>query len=314
MDGPGGGGRPLSKGTGAPLSDPAQPLVFPRNFNRVSAPDANSCAGCHNLPVPGGGGDVVTNVFVLGQRFDFASFDGADVLQTQGAVDERGVPATLQSAGNSRATPGMFGSGFIEMLARQMTSDLQAIRDRVAPGRSSALVSKGIPFGRIARFPDGRWDVSPVEGLIALSLQTTGPADPPSLAIRPFHQASNVISLRQFTNNAFNHHHGIQPTERFGTGDPDGDGFASEMTRADVTAVSIFQAVMAVPGRVIPDDPDVEAAVLVGERRFAHDRLCRRATCPACRSIGAAGSIPNPIRSTRRGTCSQARRRRTCST
>src|SRR5262245_24762783 len=38
-----GGGRPLSKGTGAALSDPASPLVFPRNFNRVSAPDANSC-------------------------------------------------------------------------------------------------------------------------------------------------------------------------------------------------------------------------------------------------------------------------------
>src|SRR5436853_5866432 len=39
-----GGGRPLSKGTGDPLSDPTSPLVFPRNFNRVSAPDANSCA------------------------------------------------------------------------------------------------------------------------------------------------------------------------------------------------------------------------------------------------------------------------------
>jgi hypothetical protein len=106
-----GGGRPLTKGTGAALSDPAQPLVFPRNFNRVSAPDANSCAGCHNLPTPGGGGDVVTNVFVLGQRFDFASFDSRDVPQTQGSVDERGSPVTLQSIGNSRATLGMFGSG-----------------------------------------------------------------------------------------------------------------------------------------------------------------------------------------------------------
>ena len=43
-----GGGRPLSKGTSAPLSDPTSPLVFPRNFNRLSAMDANSCAGCHN--------------------------------------------------------------------------------------------------------------------------------------------------------------------------------------------------------------------------------------------------------------------------
>src|SRR3954447_12573984 len=38
-----GAGRPLSKGTGAPLSDPQSPLIFPRNFNRVSGPDTNSC-------------------------------------------------------------------------------------------------------------------------------------------------------------------------------------------------------------------------------------------------------------------------------
>ena len=64
-----GGGRPLTKGNGKPLSDLSSPLVFPRNFNRVSAPDANSCAGCHNVPfgVAGGGGDIVANVFVLGQ-------------------------------------------------------------------------------------------------------------------------------------------------------------------------------------------------------------------------------------------------------
>jgi hypothetical protein len=50
----------------------------------------------------------------------------------------------------------------------------------------------------------------------------------------PFHQAGAVVSLRQFTNNAFNQHHGIQSEERFGLGvDEDGDGFANELTRAD---------------------------------------------------------------------------------
>jgi hypothetical protein len=65
-----GGGRPLTKGTGRPLSDPSRPLVGARSFNRISAPDANSCAGCHNAPlgITGGGGDFVTNVFVLGLR------------------------------------------------------------------------------------------------------------------------------------------------------------------------------------------------------------------------------------------------------
>ena len=106
-----GGGRPLAKGTGAPLSDPSQPLVFPRAFNRLSGPDANSCAGCHNAPfgVPGGGGDIVGNVFVLGQRFDFATFDPEDLAPTRGAVDELGRHVTEQSIGNSRATLGMFG-------------------------------------------------------------------------------------------------------------------------------------------------------------------------------------------------------------
>ncbi|MGH2436624.1 MAG: di-heme oxidoredictase family protein [bacterium] len=271
-----GGGRPYTKGTGTPLADVANPLIFPRNFNRVSAPDANSCAGCHNLPVPGGGGDIVTNVFVLGQRFDFATFSGSDPVPTGGTVDEGGHVTTLQSMANSRATLGMFGSGFIEMLARQMTADLQAIRNATPPGASNALITKGISFGRIGRFPDGSWDVSQVEGLVAPSLQTSGPRNPPSLVIRPFHQASNVVSLRQFTNNAFNHHHGIQSTERFGFNDPDGDGITNELTRADVSAAAIFQATMAVPGRVIPNDPEVEAAVLIGERRF------RRINCTSC--------------------------------
>jgi hypothetical protein len=266
-----GGGRPLTKGTGAKLSDPGSPLEFPRNFNRLSGPDANSCAGCHNLPfgIAGGGGDIVANVFVLGQRFDFATFDGGDVVPTRGALNENGLPAQLQSIANSRATLGMFGSGYIEMLARQITEDLQAIRDLTPPGGSRSLTSKGISYGTIARLADGRWITSGVQGIAAPSLVTTGSADPPSLIIRPFHQAGNVVSIRQFSNNAFNHHHGIQSTERFGIDtDPDGDGVMNEMTRADVTAVSIFQATMAVPGRVIPNDPEIEAAVLVGERRF----------------------------------------------
>ncbi len=255
-----GGGRPLTKGTGNPISDPDSPLVFPRNFNRISAPDSNSCAGCHNSPVFGGNGDIVANVFVLGQRFDFATLDGN--------VDERGTNVTLQSIANSRATLGMFGSGYIEMLARQITADLQAERDATPAGAAHDLSSKGIAFGRIIHRSDGTWDTSLVEGLPAPSLTTAG-STPPSLAIRPFHQAANVISLRQFSNNAFNHHHGIQSTERFGLGtDPDGDGYTNELTRADMTAVSVFQATMAVPGRVIPNDPEVEAAVLNGENRF----------------------------------------------
>jgi len=266
-----GGGRPLTKGNGASLTDPNSPLIFPRNFNRLSAPDANSCAGCHNLPfgIPGGGGDIVANVFVLGQRFDFATFDRMDLTDTRGSLDELSRPVTEQTFANTRATIGMFGSGYIEMLARQMTADLQAIRDATPPGSSSALVTKGVSFGTLIHLGNGAWDTSQVEGLPPQALATTGPQAPPSLVLRPFHQAANRVSLRDFSNTAFNQHHGIQSTERFGKDtDPDGDGVVNEMTRADMTAVCVYQATLTVPGRIIPNDPEIEAAVWLGEQRF----------------------------------------------
>jgi hypothetical protein len=264
-----GQGRPLTKGTGAALSDPSDPLVFPRSMNRVSGPDANSCAGCHNFPISGGAGDIVTNVFVLGQRFDFATFDSADGTPTKGDVDELGNEVTLQSVGNSRQTVGMFGSGFIEMLARQITSDLQAIRNTIPPGGSAALKSKGISFGTLSRDGAGAWITTAVEGLPAPSLASAGAGSPPNLLVRPFHQAGAVISLRQFTNNAMNHHHGIQSVERFGAGlDPDGDGIVDELSIADVSAASVYQAALDVPGRVLPEKGPVREAVRNGEHTF----------------------------------------------
>ena len=283
-----GAGRPLSKGTGAALSDPTSPLVFPRNFDRVSSPEANACSGCHNVPVPGAGGDRVTEVFVLAQRFDRLTFDHNDTVTTRGAMDESGKLVTMENVTNDRKTIGMNGSGFVEMLARQMTADLQAERDATPLGGSSRLTSKGILFGSLTHNADGTWNVSQVQGLAAPSRSSTG-TTPPSLIIRPLHQVGNVVSLRQFSNNAFNHHHGLQAEERFGlNADPDGDGFTNELTVADLTAVSLFQATMAVPGRVIPNDPAVEHANLLGEAVF--DQI----GCASCHATLPLTSNSNP--------------------
>jgi len=212
-----GAGRPLTKGVGDPLTDPGSPLVFPRDFNRLSAMDANSCSSCHGVPFLGGGGHFTANAFLIGQRFDWLTFDHLDTIPLRGTLDERGLPVTLPSF-NSRNTLGMFGSGFIEMLARQITSDLRAIRDGMAPGQTKALASKGIAYGQLTRRADGTWDTSAVQGIPASSLVSTSSSDPPSLIIRPFHQSGTVISIRQFTNNAFNHEGEVEREERFGVG------------------------------------------------------------------------------------------------
>ena len=111
---------------------------------------------------------------------------------------------------------------------------------------------------------------------------------------------------REFTNDALNHHHGIQTRERFGAGaDPDGDGFVDETTRADVTAAVIFQAAMAVPGRVIPDNRRIEQAVLLGEQRFAR-MGCASCHMPSLPLVDQGWKFRSRTRSTRPATCAPA--------
>lgn len=233
----------------------ARPRVeFPFSFNRSSGPDSNSCFGCHNKPRVAGGGDNVANVFVLAQRLPFTNSIGPEVA-------------------NERNTLGMFGSGAIEMLAREMSFDLLAIRDEaieqaVNDGEpvTRELITKGVRFGVITARPDGTIDTSGVEGVDT------------DLIVKPFNQKGTIVSLRVFSNNAMNHHHGMQSTEFVrvvnlqhpGTGpDPDGDGFIDELSIGDITTLTIFQAAQAIPGRRIPTNPVKAEAIRNGERHFA---------------------------------------------
>lgn len=240
-----GQGRPATTGGGDKriADEPA--------FIRTSAPDSNACAGCHNQPRAGGGGDFVANVFVLAQTLD--------------PVTESVSP----EFSNDRNTLGMFGAGAIEMLSREMTADLLAIRDSaiaeaLAGGESvtKSLDSKGVNFGSITALVDGSVDSSNVEGVNS------------DLVIRPFHQAGAVISIREFTVNAKNHHHGMQAEERFDLNpakgiDFDEDGVANELTIGDITAATIFQASLGTPGRLLPNDQGERQAVEEGEQLFA---------------------------------------------
>lgn len=288
-----GQGRPFAKGNGKPLTDPQSPLVFPRNFNRLSGPDTGACGMCHNTPLIGGGGDFAFNVFVGGERFDFITFDPDDTAPLRGTIDETGRPSTLQRAANPRKVVGMFGSGFVEMLARQMTAELQRTARQCGLGRTCDLSAKGVSFGKLRHKADGGWDTQDVVGLPAASLETQGTA-PPSLVLRPLHQSGSVVSLRQFANEAFNQHHGMQSAEMF-PGDPDGDGVADELSEADITAVSVFMATLPVPGRVVPKQPLVRNAIAKGERLF-EDVGCSGCHIPALPLVqdGWRFSEPNP--------------------
>ncbi len=268
-----GQGRPGATGNGVPTR---RVLKSAPGFMRTSSPEANSCFGCHNDPRTGGGGDFVANVFVMAQVRD---------------------PVTDSVGGefsDERNTLGMMGSGSIEMLAREMTVDLRAIRDAARAESERAgvpvtqdLVSKGVGFGRITAFPYGVFDTRKVRGVDA------------DLIVRPFHQKGVVVSLREFTINAYNHHHGMEAVERFGkartgTDDFDQDGVPDELSVGDITSATIFQAVLNTPGQVIPRDGRKAAAIRRGGATF-ETIGCAECHRPSLILNNPVYSEPNPF-------------------
>ena len=171
-------------------------------------------------------GDFVTDAFVS-EGFESAQFNSTD-----------------PSFSSERHTIALMGAGLVELLAREMTADLQGERaDAVKQARASGqdvradLVSKGVRFGSITAHPDGIVDLDSVEGVDA------------DLIVRPFSRKGVFTSLRQFTINALNVHHGMEASERFGvrwTGSHDFDesGVPDAVTEGDVTALVAFQATL----------------------------------------------------------------------
>jgi len=229
-----GQGRPATTGAGDKRAR-GEP-----SFIRTSAPDANSCAGCHTQPRLGGAGGFVANVFVLAQALDPVTYSVDKIFS------------------NERNTLGMHGSGAIEMLSREMTVDLQAQAAKLATG-THILTTKGVDF-EVTIVGD---DVVASQGIDT------------DLVVKPFHQSGVVISLREFTVNAMNHHHGMQSEERFDLNpmkgfatDFDEDGVHRELTVGDVTATTIWQAALGVPGRVMPKGREERKRVKRGEQVF----------------------------------------------
>jgi cytochrome c peroxidase len=221
-----GAGRPMATGDSKPTS---RLRIVANPFDRVGGPDASACSSCHNQPKIGGSGDSAANVFV-----------GAHFADPP-------TPSTAPRDTNERNTVGLFGSGVIEIIAREMTEALHEQRANALEmaKRSDSSVNvklraKGVDFGVIAVFPDGYIDYRGIEGLDY------------DLVVKPFGIKGIVISLREFTIGALNQHHGIQAMERFGwerTGmkDFDEDGVDDEFSIGQVTALTIFQASLPPP-------------------------------------------------------------------
>lgn len=273
-------GRPMSTQAIIPTKKkrPAR-----HEFSRTAGLDANACVSCHNQPVPGGAGDFSVNVFVS-EGFQNTDFDNTD-----------------PQFSNERNTNHLMGSGLIELLAREMTEDLHRQRTealQTARKQSATqtidLVTKGVSFGQLTAEPDGTVDLNRIDGVDN------------DLIIRPFTQKGVITSLRQFTVNALNHHHGMLATERFGerwtgTKDFDEDGIDDEIQSGDVSALVAWQATLPPPGRLQVDNIEWKLAAKNGEAHF--DAIgcssCHRPSLPL-KSVQFADPGPYDFAGTRR--------------
>ena len=240
-------GRPMATQAIIPTKRKRPPRV---EFSRTQGLDANACSSCHNVPVMGGAGDFSANVFVS-EGFVNSDFDTTD-----------------PQFSNERNTNHLFGAGLIELLAREMSRDLllqrkEALLQAHQSGLNveQPLNSKGVSYGSLLAFPDGSVDTRAVQGVDQ------------DLIIRPFSHKGVMTSLRQFTVNALNHHHGMQANERFGarwTGeyDFDNDGHENEITNIDVSALVAWQATLAPPLQQKPLDALWQQAANDGQALF----------------------------------------------
>ncbi len=198
------------------------------HLGRRGGPGAFGCRDCHSVGGPAGAGDASANAYLMG--------DGA-----------------TQRTALSRNPPSLAGAGVVEMLAAEMTGELQAIRERLrdqADRRGAAargeLLARGVAFGWLTVDADGGIDTAEVEGIDA------------DLIVRPFGRKGRYATLRETIEGELRLHHGMQTSRIAAEGDPalvgshrrpdpDGDGVVDEIVEGQLTALTTFVALQELP-------------------------------------------------------------------
>lgn len=239
-------------------------------------PEALSCRTCHWRGGIAGAGDAADNAYLQG--------DG----DTPGSALERNPPS-------------LAGAGVVELLGREITASLATQRlilleKAMATGApaQAPLAAKGISFGVLTVKPDGSIDAAGLTGIGA------------DLVVRPFGRKGTFASLRDVVEDELSTHHGMQSTSLvasasdlearvgpFGGADPDGDGVESEITEGQVTTLTLFLAMQAVPVVELPNTPFTPITSWATGRERFEDIGCASCHVPRLSLQTASFSLPS---------------------
>ncbi len=251
-------------------ADQAVPLRVHRG--RRGGPDAYTCNDCHRRGGPAGAGSAADNAYLEG--------DG-----------QRPELALV------RNPPALSGAGVLELLAAEISLDLQsqraaAMQEAKTSGQAKRveLTSKGLTFGALTAGPDGSVDNGEVVGIDA------------DLVVKPFGWSGHTANLRDMVEDQLQIHHGMQSehlvregdADRVGShggDDPDGDGVVREMTEGQLTALTMFVAMQELPVLDAPKDGRFLLKWAEGKERF--EKLgCATCHVPAVTLDSAVYRLP----------------------
>lgn len=242
--------------TQVPRADLDAPGEWATHFpKRITGPNAEACNQCHGTPVDDGAGRAINN-------------NVRDPGHT-GQADHFIV----------RNTPHTFAAGAVQVLAEEMTEELQA-QQQAATQQACAtgapvmveLSAKGIAFGHLLITPQ-------IGTSCTVTVDTTGVVGVnPDLVVRPFQWKGVVATIRAFNRDAAHQELGMQAVEIVGERvDGDDDGVVNELTVGDQTALAVYIAAQPRPttrlelanlGLIEPLTDAERTAIVQGGHRF----------------------------------------------
>lgn len=250
---------------------------------RINGLDAQSCNECHSIVKQstrpptlgiGGVGGLVQNAIIFPSLIDVADSSDERVNYSPGHAPDLAMAFDGKADFNGRFAnpPFLFGGGGVELLAKEMTADLQQALSsaRTSPeGSITYLNTHGVHFGFVKTLADGEIELH-VEG-IGFEDNTGRPPEE-VLVVRPFGRKGENFSMRDFDRVAMQFHFGLQPVEVVGEEiDADDDGVVNEATVFEMSALHVFDVTNPVPF--------MEKLDLPGQRGFSTFQSIGCAVC-----------------------------------
>lgn len=249
------------------------PQAWP--FLRVNGIDSQSCFECHNTigTFNAPGSKTVAKV-----RKPSAQGGSAGAASTAFINDQ--FPEALEQLLDpnpktkavltkfARNPPHVFGAGYTQRLATEMTIELMAqaksaqLAGIAQPNQtqSIALKTKGSSFGQYSVMCSS----STISSCTALTENVDGVQD--DLIVRPFQWGGIASSVRHFARDALDFHFSVQAVEKVGHKDCDQDGLIDEMTVGNVSALTAYVTMFRPPVQSV--ETSLKSSVDNGEKLF----------------------------------------------